>query len=271
MIVSSKAEGRPMTRMRNQIELQLLGASRAFPLRTVSGYNWIQHLGMAALNDDRRDVSGSWYHSKWAAKSYVASLQLLSRDGTRQWFHLSEDALYEAVRKCLLPTATPHRDLFKAAFERFRIEADTLMSEVEPSMARLCSLEDFSMVSNVYLNSVKRMPQGVGVYFVHDRIDRSFTDIAVHSPSGIRRFLGALRGAERSPVMDDVAAYYNVLISQYKAGNLDLSAGELRVVEATLNDLVGGLRDAEAALSLADSLDELETASAAPLAVSYRR
>lgn len=249
-----------MTIMKNHLEDTLLGRRQDTPLRTVGGYNWLQHLGMAAIFDDRKDLAGAWHHSRSAARSFVASLQLLSRPGGRQFFHLSGPSVYDAVERYMLPTHTPHYALFQNVFERFKVEADQLMSHIEPSMTRLCALEDFSMLSNVYLNAVERMADGVGVYFVHDRANPAFTDIAVHAPNGIRRFLGAMKGAEGSQTMSDVTAYYAILISQRQAGNVELYPEELERIESTLTALVEGVRDEGDSGSLAQSLEAFEAA-----------
>lgn len=258
-----------MTRLTNRIEANLLGKRKDFPLRTVAGYNWLQHLGMAAIFVDRKDAAGAWHHCMSSARSFVASLQLEARDGERQWFHLSEPAVFDAMRRYMLPTRRPHYDLFLDVFERFRVNADHLMSEVEPRMAKLCSLEDFSLLANVYLNAVKRMPSGVGVYFVHDKGNPSFTDVVVHAPNGFRRFIGNIKGAEGSEIMADVSSYYTVLMSQRHAGNLELFPEELEKIEASLVALVDGVRDEVVAAELSQALDELDGCQTPRISVGY--
>ncbi len=250
-----------MARMANRIETALLGNSSARPLREVNGYNWLQHLGMASLMDDRRDLGGSLYRCKLAARSYVASLQLLSGDDGRQWFHLSADRVRAAVHRYMLPTRKLEEKLFDTVYERFRFEVVKIMAEVNPTMERLSGVDDLSMLSNVYLNSVDRMSPGAGVYFVHvdDDPNFHFVDVEVYPPKGFQRFLGAIRGQHLAPAVSEVAAYYSILLSQYRSGNVDLSSEELRALEEHITEIMGLSRDAGAGISLAESLDVVES------------
>ncbi|MCV9964402.1 hypothetical protein OIU34_21165 [Pararhizobium sp. BT-229] len=253
-----------MIRMRNHIEAALLGLSRADELRTVGGYNWIQHLAMAALLDDRNDAAQAWLHSKSAAKSFVASLQLLSRPGPRQWFHLSDDAVMDRYREYMLKTFSTHAGLFDTAYARFKSDVAAVMTEIAPQLGRLAGSGDFSMLVNVYLNTVERLPDGVGVYFVHHEQMPGFTDVAIYPPSGFQRFIGKVRETGVASAMDEAAGYYAIVVSQHEAGNLELSSGELIQIEETLTGLICDSRRQETAGSLMQSYHNVETGRAAP-------
>ena len=253
-----------MNRMRNHIEAALLGLSQVDQLRTVGGYNWIQHLAMAALLDDRRDAPEAGLRSKSAAASFVASLQLLSRPGPRQWFHLSEDAVMERFREYMLKTISAHDVLFDRAYARFKTDVAAVMIEVAPQLGRLAGSDDFSMLVNVYLNTVDRLPDGVGVYFVRHEMISGFTDVAVYPPSGFQRFMGKVRDSGVSAAVDEAAGYYGILISQHEAGNLELSAAELMRIENALTGLIYSSRQTGTSLSLMHATDSFEATAAAP-------
>ncbi|MCZ7862764.1 hypothetical protein O9X98_15420 [Agrobacterium salinitolerans] len=262
-------DGDYMNRMRNHIEAALLGLSRGDELRTVGGYNWIQHLAMAALLDDRREAPEAWLRSKSAATSFVASLQLLARSGQRQWFHLSDDAVMERFRAHMLKTFSAHDVLFDYVYERFKSDVAAVMTEVAPQLERIAGTGDFSMLVNVYLNTVNRLPDGVGVYFVHHEMMSGFTDVTVYPPSGFQRFMGRVRDTGVSAAVDDAAGYYAILVSQHEAGNLELSAAELLRIESALTGLIYESRQTGTSLSLMNAMDTFEASAAAPKYASH--
>jgi hypothetical protein len=252
-----------MNRMRNHIETALLGLSRVDELRTVGGYNWVQHLAMAALMDDRMDA-GAWMRSKSAATSFVASLQLLARPGPRQWCHLSDDAVMDRFRKFMLQTFSSQEMLFNRAYVRFKTDVAAVMTDVAPQLERIAVSDDFSMLVNVYLNIVNRLPDGVGVYFVHNEATPGFTDVEVYPPSGFQRFMGKVRDTGASAAVEEAARYYTILVSQHEAGNLELSTVELMRIESALTGLIKATRQSGTPAGLMSAMDAFGGTAAAP-------
>jgi hypothetical protein len=193
---------------------------------------------MAAVFDDRHDAPGAWMHSKAAARSFVASLQLMASDAGHQWFYLSKSEVFAAVSPLILQTARSHEYLFGQAFARFTADVGAVMAQVEPTMARIRNTGDLCLLSNVYLNAVRRMPEGVGVYFVADRVERRFTDVALYPRNGVQTFLAKARNHGSDPVIDDSASYYALLLEQYETGQLDLSDEELAGLEAAVVGII---------------------------------
>jgi hypothetical protein len=229
-----------MTRVRNHIESALLGYSHADALRTVAGYNWVQHLAMAAILDDRNDIAHARLRSRMAAKSFVASLQLLARPGQRQWFHLSDEAVMDRFGEYMLTTLSLRSSLFDHAYGRFKSDVAVVMTEVVPHLGRLAASGDFSMLVNVYLNTVETLPDGIGVYFVRNEEKPCFTDVVIYPPPGFQRFIDMTRKSSRAATLDEAVGYYAILVSQHEAGNIQLSFDELFQIEETLSGLVTG-------------------------------
>ncbi|MCS4088708.1 hypothetical protein [Rhizobium sp. BK176] len=251
-----------MRRMRNQLETALLGEA-GIDLRRVSGYNWVQHLAMSAILEDRKDAAQAWSHTRSAARSFVASLQLLSRPGPRQWLHLSDDVVFRSVSAYLLKTFSTHMDLFDRVYWRFKTDVAAVMTEVAPQLARLCGNDDFSMLVNVYLNTVEKLPDGVGVYFVHSDQRVGFTAVTVHAPSGFQKYMTNVRDRGLKVALDDAAAYYAVLVSKQQSGLVSLSSAELARVEDAVASLIAEGRDVAGADNLL-SFESIEATEAAP-------
>jgi hypothetical protein len=250
-----------MKRVRNQLETALLGEAGT-ELRKVAGYNWVQHLAMSAILEDRKDAAQAWFHTRSAARSFVASLQLLSRQGPRQWLHLSDDAVFRGVSTYLLKTFSTHMDLFDRVYWRFKTDVAAVMTEVAPQLARLCGNDDFSMLVNVYLNTVVKLPDGVGVYFVHSDQRVGFTAVKVHPPSGFQKHMTNVRDRGLQAALDDAAAYYAILVAKQQSGLISLSSAELALVEDAVTSLIAEGRDVVGAdtLLLFDSVEATEAA-----------
>lgn len=249
-----------MTRPLNHLEAALLGMMIGRPLRTASGHNWLQHLAITMSMDSRGARSGSVKHRKAAAKSFVASLQLLSRPGLVQWFYLPEAAVFDRCQDYLPEGSLRSRDLFKEVFAGFRAEVVDVMAEVAPNLGRLRSCKDLSMIANVYLNSVESLPDGAGVFFVRDHDSGGYTDVVIHAnaSTGYDRYEG-FGGA-----LPEVADYYSTLLSNFEAGNLKLSKDEVLAVEDVLTMLMGDdPADRESRTSM-DTTDVFEAAFNAP-------
>ncbi|MBY3155306.1 hypothetical protein HFO56_23570 [Rhizobium laguerreae] len=258
-----------MGRMKNQIEAALLGAAGS-GLRTVDGYNWVQHLAMSAILEDRRDAAQAWLHTRSAARSFLASLQLLARPGPRQWLHLSDEAVFRSFASYMLKTFGSHVDLFDRVYWRFKTDVAAVMTEVAPQLAKLCGNYDFSMLVNVYLNTVEKLPPGVGVYFVHSDQNPGFTAVTVYPPSGFQRYLANTRQTGVRDALDDATGYYAVLVSQQEAGNIALSSDELSRIEDAVTSLIAERPDAVGAESLMLSPDSFEAIETAPKYASPR-
>lgn len=257
-----------MKRMRNQLETALLGEAET-ELRRVAGYNWVQHLAMSAILEDRKDAAQAWVHTRSAARSFVASLQLLSRPGPRQWLHLSDDAVFRSVSAYLLKTFSTHMDLFYRVYWRFKTDVAAVMTEVAPQLARLCGNDDFSMLVNVYLNTVEKLPDGVGVYFVHSDQRVGFTAVTVHPPSAFQKYMTNTRDSGLQVALDDAAAYYAALVSKQKSGLVSLSSAELARVEDAVTSLIAEGRDVIGGESMI-SFEGVEATEAAPNYASPR-
>jgi hypothetical protein len=248
--------------MRNQLERALLGEA-ATELRRVAGYNWVQHLAMSAILEDRKDAAQAWLHTRSAARSFVASLQLLSRPGPRQWMHLTDDVVFRSVSAYLLKTFSTHMDLFDRVYWRFKTDVAAVMTEVAPQLARLCGNDDFSMLVNVYLNTVEKLPDGVGVYFVHSDQRVGFTAVTVHPPSAFQKYTSNLHVKGFETALDDAAGYYALLVSQHQRGLISLSSTELARVEEAVTSLIAEGRDVVGAENLL-SYDGVEATEVAP-------
>lgn len=220
------------------IEDALLGRMPSDADRKVGGYGWIQHLAMAGVLLDRGERGSAVLRVNHAARSFVAALQLLARPRRDAWFHLSDTAVAEAIGEYMLPTHASAARLLGDVYERFKTDVASLVSEVDPALAVLSKARDFNLLANVFMNSVEDLPIGVGVYFVHEYGSRDFTDVVVHPPTSVQRYISQANPSASKRALRGAARYYSGLLDAHNAYRLRLEASELGRLERTITALV---------------------------------
>jgi hypothetical protein len=158
----------------------------------------------------------------------------MARPGTRQWFHLSDDAVLERFSSYKPVTVGPTSDLFKLTYSRFRMNVSALVSEVAPQLVRFAEPDDFNMLANVYLNTVPKLPRGVGVYFVPGVREQQYAAVSIYPPGGFAYPSGRTRDTGVKEAMREAIHYYATLVSMHEAGMLAISSDELVTIEDTL-------------------------------------
>jgi hypothetical protein len=215
------------------IERALLGGLETSPLRTVGGFNWIQHVAMSAMTEERGEPGTSWSHCRQAALSFVASLDLLSRPGATRFFRLPDGAVADAVSDYMLPVLSDAFALVVTTCERFAREVGLVMSGVFGQMRPVVAGEDLSLMANAYLNSSGRLPADKGAFFVR-------------CGEG-----GRSVGVELSPVLEDrdevrpdlaawaASAYCRELLLNVRAGTMTVPDFEMARIERSVASISG--------------------------------
>lgn len=226
-----------MTKMRNYIEAAVLGESVRFPLRSVDDFNWVHHLAMSSVFYDRHDYQQATTHVRKAALLYVASLQLMADEGNDKWFHISREDIASRHASFVPVTRMTKTGLFTAAYDRFKDQVAFAMTTVAPYLETVCAVDDLSMMSNVYLNAVRSMPGGAGIYFREVADKEGFQGVVIHRGKDRMATEDVLSARHARSAIHSAVSYYSILASQLKSGAIILNDDEREAARNALDAL----------------------------------
>lgn len=131
---------------------------------------WTDHI-ILTVEDEIHFDSFNIHLVERAATDYVA---LLQHEGIKRAnsprFVIFEDATLTSFLRENVDAldAVSFEDAVAKTLSAFKTAAHKLMIEIIPSMAATTGVQDFTVISNVYLQASGRMPVGAGVYYGND-------------------------------------------------------------------------------------------------------